>query len=115
MKKFLIAAAMIVASTAAHADTLIYKAAGIELEMKKGDVTNDGGRAEQLITITNHSTVAIRYLTVECGFFHDDLLIGTGMDMPTGIEPNQNVYVKIASWVLSANRTDCRFSGVKSQ
>jgi hypothetical protein len=79
------AAALISLIVPATAETLIYKAAGIELEIKKGAFNSDDQRAEQLLTIKNRSTVAVRSVTVECGFFHGDLLIGRDTEYVTNL------------------------------
>jgi hypothetical protein len=114
MTRFLIAAAMIAATVgSAWADTLVYKAAGIELEMQKGAFSSNDGRAEQLITIKNSSAVPVRYATVECGFFHGDLLIARDTSMISDLQPGQDGYVEMRAYVLSADRTDCRFTGVR--
>jgi hypothetical protein len=96
----------------ARADTLIYKAAGVELEMQKGAFSSDDRRAEQLLTIKNRSTVALRYVSVECGFFHGNLLIGRDTTIVTALESGQDAYAKTRAYVLSADRTDCRFNDV---
>jgi hypothetical protein len=114
MRKILAAAAIAAATvTAAHADTLIYKAAGIEVEMKKGAFISDDRLAQQLLTITNRSAVRLGNVSVECGFFHGDLLIGRGTDILTRIEAGQDAYAEIEAYVLSADRTDCRFGTVR--
>jgi hypothetical protein len=114
LQKLALAGAFVVgfAVPAAYADTLIYKAAGIELEIKKGAFSSDDRRAVQLLTIKNHSTIRLSYVSVECGFFHGDLLIGRDTEMVTSIEPGQDGYAEIRAYVLSADRTDCRFSNV---
>src|SRR5262249_32072181 len=93
-------------------DTLIYRSSGVELEMKKGHFDFDRSSAWQLITVTNHSTVAIRWATVECGFFHGDLLIGRDTSMVSDLQPGQDGYIKSSAYVLSADRTSCRFTDV---
>ncbi len=114
MKTFLATTAMLVSlMVPATAETLIYKAAGIELEMKKGAFNSDDQRAEQLLTIKNRSTVALRSITVECGFFHGDLLIGRDTEYITNLDPGQDAYADVRAYVLSADRTDCRFSSVR--
>ena len=94
------------------AETLTYKAPGIELEMQKGAFNSDDRRAQQLLTIKNRSTVAISSIIVECGFFHGDLLIGRGREYVTNLDPGQDGYADVHAYVLSADRTDCRFSDV---
>jgi hypothetical protein len=65
-----------------------------------------------LITIKNHSSVAVQHAYVECGFFHGDLLIGRDTEIITDLQPGQDGYAKVSAYVLSANRTDCRFTNV---
>jgi hypothetical protein len=114
MKRSFLAIAIVTALMgSASADTLIYRAAGVELEMKKGAFNSNDHRAEQLITIKNRSTVPIRRATVECGFFHDDLLIGRDTAWIRDLEPGQDGYVEMTVYVLSADHTDCRFTGVE--
>jgi hypothetical protein len=76
--------------TPALADTLVYKAEGLSLEMKKGAFSSDDYKVWQMITVTNNSSVAIRYATVECGFFHDDLLIARDTEMVSELQPGQS-------------------------
>jgi len=114
MRKLAIIAAVALATLGpAAADTLVYKSSGIELEMKKGAFSSDDRRAQQLLTIKNHSTVQIRMGTVECGFFHGDLLIGRGMALISDLQPGQDAYADIRAYVLSADRSDCRFADVR--
>jgi hypothetical protein len=51
-----------------------------------------------MLTIKNRSTVAIKRDT-EC---------------VTNLEPGQDVYADVYAYVLSADRTDCPFSNVRS-
>jgi hypothetical protein len=104
--------ALALLTTPAMADTLTYRAEGLSLEMKKGAFSSDDDRVWQMITVTNHSSVAISYAMVECGFFHDDLLIARDSSMASDLEAGQSGYVKISARILSANRTDCRFTHV---
>jgi hypothetical protein len=92
---------------------LTYKADSIELEMKKGEFRSDNRRFEQMLTtIMNHSAVPLSTVTIECGFFHDDLLIGRDMTMVGSLQSGQDACVKMTAYVISATRTDCRFGSV---
>jgi hypothetical protein len=114
MKKLLVATAVALATvTAAQAGNLIYRSEGVELEMVNGAFHSDDRRAEQLLTIKNRSKVGIRYVEIECGFFHGDLLIGRDHEMVTDLQPGQDGYAEASAYVLSADRTDCRFSSVR--
>jgi hypothetical protein len=68
MTKLITTLLVAITITTANADTLIYKAESIELEMKKGAFSSDSRSAEQLLTITNHSVIPIRSSWIECGF-----------------------------------------------
>lgn len=113
MKKLILAAVAAVALMApAHADdTMIYRKAGITLELKKGSFASDDSRAQQLLTVINRSAVVVKYISIECGFFHDDLLIGSDREHVMDLQPEQSGYVKSDTYVINANRTDCRISG----
>jgi hypothetical protein len=95
------------------ADILTYRASGIELQMTKGAFDSDDRRAEQLITIKNNSTIGIKSLTAECGFFHGNLLIGRSSDWIHSLAAGQDAYAKITTYVISADHTDCRFGFVE--
>jgi hypothetical protein len=111
IKATALALALLSAAPAA-ADTLTYKSEGLSLEMKKGSFSSDNYKVWQMITVTNNSSVKIDYATVECGFFHDDLLIAEDSEMISHLEAGQSAYVKVYARILAANRTDCRFGTV---
>jgi hypothetical protein len=115
MKKLFstVAVTMMLVAPPAHAETLTYHSEGLDLEIKKGAFSSDNQRAEQLLTIKNHSSVAVGSAWVECGFFHSDLLIARGNDWATDIQAGQDAYLDLRAYVLSADHTDCRFTSVR--
>jgi hypothetical protein len=107
--KFLLATVTLAALVgSASADTLTFSKGAVEVEMKKGAFEQSSRRVEQLLTVTNRSKIAVNSVRVECGFFHDDLLIGRDFGWADKLQPGQSGYVQLSAYVLSVNRTDCR-------
>jgi hypothetical protein len=113
MKMLITLLVLIAAIGHARADTLTFRKDAIDLEMKKGQFrySDSGNYAEQMLTVVNHSNVTVKYITVECGFFHGDLLIGKNDRLISNLLPDQSGYAEVSVRVLSVDRTDCRFEG----
>jgi hypothetical protein len=83
-----------------------------DIDLIKGKLTHDDGYTTQLLTVKNNMPVALRSIFVECGFFYNDELIGSGTSWFQNVLPGQKAYDTMTQHVV-ANRTDCRISIVE--
>jgi predicted membrane channel-forming protein YqfA (hemolysin III family) len=104
----LIVAIAVATVSIAKADTLTYSKGAIEIEIKKGAFRQSDRKVEQMLIVTNNSRVMVKTIFVECGFFHDDLLIGRDSEYVGNLQPGQSAYAKMDAYILNVNKSDCR-------
>ena len=103
------AAMLIVLALPAFADALTYKRGDIELEIVKGDFQH-AKAPRQMVTVINHSRMAIKFIKVDCGFFRGDLLVEANFALVENLDPGQSGYAEVTGWLPSIDRADCRIS-----
>jgi hypothetical protein len=104
VRKYLIAAAVVAASTApAIADNF---------DLTKGELAHNAfGWSKQLIAVKNNTNATFN-VTVECGFFRGNALIDTGSASLSNVQAGQTAYEEVTATDPDANRVECRVSGI---
>jgi hypothetical protein len=105
VKKHLIAAAIV---TALASSTL----AADKVEFVKGLLKRNSANTTQMLSVKNNTTSTIRHVHVNCGFFHDDLLVGTHGASFDNIPPGLMAYDYTVTDATNVTNVDCRIDSV---
>jgi len=105
MKRLLIIAALVLASTSAFAEDM-------NASITVGRVTVSGGRATVPIIVTNNIDAALGYVGIECGFLRGDELVTSARGVTGNIPPHGHGYIDVVSTSIeqraTPDRADCR-------
>jgi hypothetical protein len=105
MTRLAILAALLIATPAMASD----------FNMKEGRLFHKDDMSTRLISLTNNTT-STASVAVECGFFRDGSLMGTGVAMFYELKPGETGHEPATSVdVGDADKTECRVDVVDRQ
>jgi hypothetical protein len=115
--KLTLAAALLIAASAANAETAIHVTTGPIAFLHREKGLGDG--QSTVAAVTNESGKSFHMLHVECGFFSGDKLVGAGSWFATDVEAGQTAYVTVQDQagilgggiVQRADKAECRAHG----
>jgi hypothetical protein len=83
------------------------------IDIAKDPLVRQGEFAVQSVTVTDNTADPINTIKVECRFFHDHALLGSGMGFAENVAPHQAAQVKtVISDAKDADSTDCSAASV---
>jgi hypothetical protein len=84
----------------------------VSLTMGRFTAAGDYGYFQQALSVKNSTEAAIEWVALECGFFHGDQLVATGVDSVVNLQAGQTGYATVSAKVTSRadipERADCR-------
>jgi hypothetical protein len=87
-------------------------AAAGDVDLIKGQLSRSGDYARQTLGATNKTSVTLKTIRAECGFFRGDSLLASGANSVNNVLSSQTAYFDIIVHPAGdADRTDCRIVG----
>jgi hypothetical protein len=83
-----------------------------KVELIKGLLKRDSASTTQMLSVKNNTASTIRHVHVNCGFFHDDLLVGTHGASFENIPPGLMAYDYTVTDATNVTNVDCRIVSV---
>jgi hypothetical protein len=83
-----------------------------KVELIKGLLKRDYAGTTQMLSVKNNTASTIRHVHVNCGFFHDDLLVGTHGASFDNIPPGLMAYDYTVTDATNVTNVDCRIDSV---
>jgi hypothetical protein len=84
------------------------------IDLAKGRLTHQGQFSTQTVAVTNNTGALVEAAEIECGFFRQGSLLGSGEASAEHIRPKQTAYIDVISLNSpAADDTTCRVSSAQ--